>query len=76
MLIWHKCTDRLPPYEEDLRVLIFTQNYDFDGEQFFDVKATDLYDIDGIEYNSEIAENASHWTYLPFPDFKLWNKKY
>ena len=66
-MLWHKCSDRLPAYEEDLRVLIYTEGVDFQGEQFFDVKATDLYDIDGGEYTSEIAEAATHWADLPYP---------
>lgn len=59
--------DKLPPFEDGLRVIIHTEGYDFNGEQFFDVKATDLYEGDGPYngYKLEICEYASHWMPLP-----------
>ena len=39
---WHKLTDRMPNPEEHDRVLIYTQNVDFSGEQFFDVQTETL----------------------------------
>lgn len=39
---WIKLTDRMPNPDEHGRVLIFTEGYDFNGEQVFDVKAETL----------------------------------
>lgn len=51
----------LPDYGQGLRVLVYTAGTDFNGEQFFDIKADDLYP-DGEEgYVSEVAEAATHW---------------
>lgn len=62
---WIKCDDDLPPFDTALRVLIYTDGVDFDGEQFFDIRADDLYDHGGGL--SEVAEAATHWAHLPFP---------
>lgn len=35
---WIKLTDRMPNPDEHGRVLIYTEGYDFNGEQVFDVK--------------------------------------
>ena len=62
---WTKCTDRLPAFDESLRVLIHTANHDFNGEQFFDVKATDLYEGPDGEVASEVCAVATHWSARP-----------
>lgn len=65
MMDWIKCTDRLPPFDEGLRVLIHTAEHDFEGEQFFDVLAEDLYPgADGGWFN-EVCEFATHWAERP-----------
>lgn len=63
-----KTTDRLPDPDEHRRVLIYTEGYDFQGEQFFDVKAEDLFWYDGDEDpRPEVCQYASHWMPLPRP---------
>lgn len=65
-----KIADRLPDPEEDKRVLIYTEGYDFAGEQFFDVKAESLYpqvDEEGDDARPEVCQYASHWMPLPLP---------
>jgi hypothetical protein len=39
---WIKLTDRMPNPDEHGRVLVYTEGYDFNGEQVFDVKAETL----------------------------------
>lgn len=61
-------SERLPEFDETLRVLIYTEGHDFGGEQFFDVKAVDLYDPSHPdEVRPEVCEYASHWMPLPYP---------
>lgn len=68
---WTSVKTRLPEYDQGVRVLVYTEGADFNGEQFFDIKADDLYpglanpDEDG--YVSEVAEAATHWMPLPRP---------
>lgn len=62
---WIKCTDRLPIFDEGLRVLVHTAEHDFNGEQFFDVLATDLYDGLNGEPKSEVCAVATHWANRP-----------
>jgi hypothetical protein len=63
--------DRLPPYDEELRVIAHTADHDFGGEQYFDVKALDLYPAPHPEnqhygeYKTEVAEATTHWMYRP-----------
>lgn len=62
----NKCTDQRPPYEEGLRVLIYTEGCDFAGEQFFDVPAIDLYPPSHPdEAWPEVCEAATHWIERP-----------
>lgn len=67
-----KMTDHMPPFDEDLRVIVYTDGKDFAGQQFFDVKVKDLYPADEHhqhygEYSTEIAEAATHWFHHPRP---------
>ena len=65
---WSKCEECLPPYEEGLRVLIYTAGHDFGGEQFFDVFAIDLYpsmNPDNDRCDKEVCNYATHWAYHP-----------
>ena len=56
---WTKVTERLPPYQENIRVLIYTEGVEFNGVQFFDVPADSLYgDADDLE---EAQRHATHW---------------
>jgi hypothetical protein len=59
---WTKVTERLPPYQENIRVLIYTEGVEFNGVQFFDVPADSLYgDADDLE---EAQRHATHWMLL------------
>lgn len=66
---WVAVKDRLPPFGEDLRVLIYTEGSDFAGEQFFDVKADHLNDAYWEDENDmpEVCRHATHWKLLPYP---------
>ncbi len=64
--VWISLTDRLPPYDEDLRVLAHTGGSSFAGEEFFDIPALDLYAVG--DSMTEIAEHATHWSIKPAPD--------
>ena len=65
---WTKLTDRMPNPDEHDRVLIYTEGYDFAGEQFFDVKAETLNEcIEDPEDQPEVCRLASHW--CPRPTF-------
>lgn len=61
--------DRLPPIGTGERVLIYTEGADFAGEQFFDIKADDLYPTPDGEQDArtEVAAAATHWMPLPYP---------
>jgi len=61
---WIKCTERMPKFDENLRVIIHTAEHDFNGEQFFDVKATDLYP-DASGETTDVCSVATHWTERP-----------
>ncbi|MEJ1403070.1 MAG: hypothetical protein RPU61_04710 [Candidatus Sedimenticola sp. (ex Thyasira tokunagai)] len=63
---WVKLTERLPVFDENLRVLIHTAEHDFNGEQFFDVRASDLYDGPDGEPRSEVCAVATHWIERPY----------
>lgn len=68
---WTRVTDRLPAYGEGLRVVIYTEGYDFAGEQFFHIAADALTEC-GFEdmpssKDREVAARASHW----IPDDEL-----
>lgn len=64
---WIKLTDRMPNPDEHGRVLIFTEDYDFNGEQVFDVKAETLNECFYADPNDqpEVCRVASHW--MPHP---------
>lgn len=65
MLGWISVHDHCPAMDTGERVLIYTEGYDFQGEQFFDVKADDFYgDEDDLK---EIIKCASHWRPLDYP---------
>lgn len=66
---WRALDDQLPdggipPYDEDLRVLVYTADSSFAGEQVFDMKAIDFYD----DEPDEVIEHATHWSVRPAPD--------
>lgn len=58
--------ERLPEFCAGKRVLIYTDGYDFNGEQFFDVPADSLNEssFEHEEDQPEICRRASHWIYL------------
>lgn len=64
---WHKLTDRMPNPEEHDRVLIYTQNVDFSGEQFFDVQTETLNECiyKDPEDQPEVCRHATHWAARP-----------
>lgn len=64
---WIKLTDRMPNPDEHGRVLIYTEGYDFNGEQVFDVKAETLNECFyvGPDDQPEVCKVASHWTPHP-----------
>ena len=64
---WIKLTDRMPNPDEHDRVLIYTEGYDFNGEQVFDVKAETLNECfyADPEDQTEVCKHASHWAAHP-----------
>lgn len=64
---WIKLTDRMPNPDEHGRVLIYTEGYDFNGQQVFDVKAETLNECFYADPNDqpEVCRVASHW--MPHP---------
>lgn len=66
---WIKLTDRMPNPDEHRRVLIYTEGYDFNGEQVFDVKAETLNECfyADPEDQPEVCKHASHWAAHPHP---------
>lgn len=67
--MWVSVNDRLPPLDSDKRILVYTEGADFDGEQFFDIKADDLYPTpDGEDdTRTEVAACVTHWMERPVP---------
>ena len=63
-----KLTDKMPNPDEYDRVLIYTEGYDFNGEQYFDVKAETLNECmySDPEDQPEVCRLASHWAPRPF----------
>ncbi|MGF6996822.1 hypothetical protein [Paraburkholderia sp. GAS32] len=55
-----------PDPQQYARVLVYTEGHDFNGEQFFDVKAEDLTGFEDPEDQSEVCRYATHW--MPRPD--------
>ncbi|CAG9184396.1 DUF551 domain-containing protein [Cupriavidus respiraculi] len=72
-LPWVSVNDRLPPIGTGERVLVYTEGADFAGEQFFDIKADDLYPSPDGEQDArtEVAAAATHWMPLPLPGFAI-----
>ncbi|HJV75401.1 MAG TPA: DUF551 domain-containing protein [Noviherbaspirillum sp.] len=64
---WISVKDRLPPFGECLRVLIYTEGSEFAGEQFFDVNADSLNECfyEQPEDMPEVCQHATHWMPLP-----------
>lgn len=64
---WVKLTDRMPSQDEHGRVLIYTEGYDFNGEQVFDVKAETLNECfyADPEDQPEVCKHATHWAAHP-----------
>ena len=64
---WIKLTDRMPNPDEHDRVLIYTEGYDFNGEQVFDVKAETLNECfyADPEDQPEVCKHTSHWAAHP-----------
>ncbi len=60
---WIKLTERMPNPDEHGRVLIYTEGYDFNGEQVFDVKAETLNECSYADPDDqpEVCKVASHW---------------
>lgn len=67
---WVSVHDELPPREDGLRVLVFTENHKFgNGCQFFDILANDFYDvcpITNVRVNF-VASAATHWKFHSHP---------
>lgn len=64
---WIKLTDRMPNPDEHGRVLVYTEDHDFNGEQVFDVKAETLNECFYADPDDqpEVCRYASHW--MPHP---------
>lgn len=64
---WIKLADRMPNPDEYGRVLIYTEGYDFNGEQVFDVKAESLNECfyADPEDQPEVCRHATHWAAHP-----------
>lgn len=64
---WVPVSVRLPDPDEYPRVLIYTEGSDFQGEQFFDVKANQLdqSNYEAPEDMPEVCQHATHWTPRP-----------
>ena len=64
---WISVGDRLPDPDQHDRVLIFTDGYDFAGEQYFDVKAESLneHSFGDPDDQPEPYCKATHWMPLP-----------
>lgn len=64
---WISVNEKLPEYDESIRVFAYTKDHDFNGQKFFHLKATDLYPDAIGESLGEIAECVTHWCYEAFP---------
>ena len=66
---WVSVNDRLPNPDDGLRVLIYTEDFDFAGQQFFDVEAESLNEFYYRDPETQPKECrcASHWMPLPYP---------
>lgn len=64
---WISVTQCLPEFDESLKVFVYTEGSDFQGQQFFHLRATDLYNDANGESISEVAEHVTHWCCEVFP---------
>lgn len=64
---WTNLSTTMPDPDQHPRVLIYTEGYDFGGEQVFDVKTETLNEAyyHDPEDQPEVCKAASHW--LPHP---------
>lgn len=64
-LRWVPVSERLPEWTDDnsVRVLVYTEGYDFGGQQVFDIPAADFHILDDGERGTEETRCASHWMY-------------
>lgn len=64
---WIKLTDRMPNPAQHARVLIYTQGYDFAGEQVFDVEAETLNEcmFNDPDDQPEVCRLATYWAIHP-----------
>ena len=58
--------ERRPPCAYGERVLVFTDGVDFAGQQYFDIRAEELWETDP-DAMTEVAAAASHWMWRPRP---------
>jgi hypothetical protein len=56
----------LPSPDEHRRVIVYTDGVDFAGEQYFDIKTEELWELD-TEAKPEVAAAATHWMPCPAP---------
>jgi hypothetical protein len=61
---WFKISECLPNIEKYQRVLIYTEGYEFDGVQYFDVESWTLYkhEYQHPDDQPEECQLATHWT--------------
>lgn len=71
-MYWTRISEERPDPDEHDRVLIYTEGYDFAGEQFFDVKSEDLWrPYYGKDDNPpEVCLYATHWMPRPISEWK------
>jgi len=64
---WIRLTDRMPNPNEHRRVLIYTEDYVFEGEQLFVVRAETLNEsyFESPDQQPEVLRFASHWMPIP-----------
>ena len=55
-----------PAFDKGERVIVYTEGVDFAGQQYFHIKAEDLWEADPQEM-SQVAAAATHWMYAPCP---------
>ncbi len=64
---WISLAKRMPDPDEHVRVLIYTQGSDFNGEQVFDVRTDTLNECFYARDDDqpEICKRATHWAERP-----------
>lgn len=72
---WIALSDRMPDPDEHWRVLVYTEGYDFGGEQVFDVESEKLNENWYIDPSDqpEVCRVASHWA--PYPTLPMSERK-